>query len=288
MRGLIILAMAATAIPTVAAGQVVQGWTIGEVDDGCGMMMDYAGEGSTDLYFFEKVGGESTILARNYNWSAKDGEAYPMTFWLDRTPFSGEVTGMKPSDGKAGFVIKGNASFRKAFAAASGLTITRGETVVDDLSLKGSGAALATLSRCVARVRAKLAAEAREKARFAHIAKDPFASEPASAIANRAADVAARPVRPRMPPGAWITNDDYPPAAIRAEEQGTAGFRLSVDETGAVTDCEITSSSGSVLLDATTCSIMRRRARFAPAEDASGEKIPSTFASRFRWELPKN
>ena len=98
----------------------------------------------------------------------------------------------------------------------------------------------------------------------------------------------AKPLKPRTPPGSWVTNDDYPAAAIRAEQQGTTGFRLSVDAGGKVTDCQVTSSSGSSVLDSTACSLLRRRARFTPAEDASGNKIPATFASRFRWELPKN
>lgn len=276
----ILAVMVVAGISNSALGQVVQGWTVADVEDGCGMMMDYAGEGSTDLYFIEDVEGNSTIIVRNYGWSAKDGETYPMTFWLDRRPFEGEVTGLKSVGGKAGFGIKGDASFRAAFAAASGLTITRGETVVDDLSLKGSSAALDAVSRCVARVKAKLAAETREKARFAHIAKDPFASSSAES---------GKP----MPPvpraaAAWITNDDYPPGALRAGEQGTVAFDATIGADGRVTGCTVTSSSGSVALDDATCRLITRRARFTPSKDAAGKPISSTYSSRFRWELTKD
>jgi protein TonB len=84
-----------------------------------------------------------------------------------------------------------------------------------------------------------------------------------------------------------VTNDDYPPAAIRAEASGTTSFRLDVDAGGRVTNCTVTGSSGNSLLDSTACSLLKRRARFGPAEDASGNKIPAVYNNRFRWELPK-
>lgn len=96
----------------------------------------------------------------------------------------------------------------------------------------------------------------------------------------------AKPLQPRNP-GSWVTNDDYPSAAIRAEASGTTGFRLDVDASGKVSNCTVTSSSGNALLDSTACALLRRRARFGPAEDASGNKIPAVYSNRFRWELPK-
>lgn len=65
------------------------------------------------------------------------------------------------------------------------------------------------------------------------------------------------------------------------------GFRLIIDETGRVIACEITLSSGSAILDSSTCSLMRRRARFLPGRDEQGEPVVSSWASRMRWELPE-
>lgn len=86
----------------------------------------------------------------------------------------------------------------------------------------------------------------------------------------------------------WVTDADYPPAALRSGDQGTLGFRLAVGPDGRVTDCTVTSSSGSSLLDSTACRLLQRRARFSAAEDANGNKISATFASRFTWRIPEN
>ena len=98
----------------------------------------------------------------------------------------------------------------------------------------------------------------------------------------------AKKLTPRGSPQSWVTNDDYPAAALRAEQAGTTGFRLDVDATGKVTNCTVTSSSGSALLDNTACSLLKRRARFNAAEDASGNKIPAPYSSRFTWKIPSN
>jgi protein TonB len=97
----------------------------------------------------------------------------------------------------------------------------------------------------------------------------------------------AKALTPRGSPGSWVTNNDYPPAALRAGESGVTGFRLDVGPDGRVTNCSVTSSSGSSTLDDAACRLLMRRARFNPAEDASGAKIAAAYSSRFRWELPE-
>lgn len=91
---------------------------------------------------------------------------------------------------------------------------------------------------------------------------------------------------PRGNPASWATNDDYPAAAQRAGDSGTTGFRLTVGTDGRVTGCTVTASSGSSILDDTTCRLVTRRARFNPGKDASGNAIGGTFNNRIRWVLP--
>jgi periplasmic protein TonB len=96
--------------------------------------------------------------------------------------------------------------------------------------------------------------------------------------------------KPPIPldPASWIKDKDYPRAAIKAEQSGTAGFRLDIDRKGKVKACTIVYSSGSPLLDAATCSVLLRRARFMPAIDAKGNRVPGHYSSRFRWLLPRD
>ena len=82
----------------------------------------------------------------------------------------------------------------------------------------------------------------------------------------------ARLLRLRVAPGAA--------SALRNEEEGTTGFRLTVGPNGRVTDCTVTSSSGSNALDAATCRIMRSRARFTPARNNLGEPTTDSVSAR--------
>ena len=94
------------------------------------------------------------------------------------------------------------------------------------------------------------------------------------------------PARARANLASYVSNDDYPDAAIRNEESGTTGFRLDVGPDGRVSNCTVTSSSGSSSLDSTTCRLMRSRARFTPATNSSGAKVSDSVSGRIRWVLP--
>lgn len=105
---------------------------------------------------------------------------------------------------------------------------------------------------------------------------------------------------PRLPEGAapavravskgslpqLFTTGDYPAAALRNGEEGTAAFAIAIDPAGRVTACSITQSSGSASLDATTCSILQRRARYTPARDSGGAAVEDRSHGRVRWTLP--
>jgi TonB family protein len=91
---------------------------------------------------------------------------------------------------------------------------------------------------------------------------------------------------PAGSPASWVTDSDYPGGALSRGEEGTAGFRLFIDATGAVRGCAIISSSGSSELDDSVCTNIRRRARFNPARDADGKTVASVWMSRFTWRIP--
>ncbi len=93
------------------------------------------------------------------------------------------------------------------------------------------------------------------------------------------------PARARTNLASYVSNDDYPASALRNEEEGTTRFRLTVGTNGRVTDCSVTSSSGSPALDSATCRIMRSRARFTPARDNQGNPTTDTYTSSITWRI---
>jgi protein TonB len=91
---------------------------------------------------------------------------------------------------------------------------------------------------------------------------------------------------PVVPLHTLFSADDYPAAALRAEEEGLAAFKMTIDKEGRMTGCEITSSSGSASLDSTTCRLIRARARFRPARNARGKKMADVVYGRILWRFP--
>lgn len=93
------------------------------------------------------------------------------------------------------------------------------------------------------------------------------------------------PARAKGDLGALIGNGDYPAAALRNGEQGIVAFRITIGADGRVSDCVITASSGSSALDATTCRILRSRARFTPALDAEGDPTEDSATAQIAWRI---
>lgn len=85
---------------------------------------------------------------------------------------------------------------------------------------------------------------------------------------------AVRAAAPKGSPGSWVSDRDYPTAAIREEREGLTAFRLTIGADGRVQGCEVIRSSGSPDLDAATCNKVSARARFIPALGNDG--MPTT------------
>jgi protein TonB len=92
---------------------------------------------------------------------------------------------------------------------------------------------------------------------------------------------------PAGDPANWVSDADYPVAAKAARQSGVVGFVLTIDGDGSVSDCTVTQSSGSKLLDSTTCKLISRRARFVAARDSENEPAAARWASRISWTLPE-
>jgi len=94
------------------------------------------------------------------------------------------------------------------------------------------------------------------------------------------------PRRARASLNTYFSADDYPASALRAHEQGTVGFSLSIGPNGRVHDCIVTVASGSAALDQATCRILRNRARYTPARDFYGRPTFGRDSGRVSWRLP--
>jgi protein TonB len=80
--------------------------------------------------------------------------------------------------------------------------------------------------------------------------------------------------------------DDYPASAQAAGAEGTAEATLTIGTDGRVVACNITRSTGNSALDAATCNIIRRRAKYIPARDSNGNPTTDTVQTPpIRWQL---
>ena len=108
--------------------------------------------------------------------------------------------------------------------------------------------------------------------------------------------IAPRPPAPPPPPRqsqarsltgslqGLFSADDYPPSALDNNEQGTVTVSLTIGPSGRVTGCSPSGSASSTLKSA-TCRLVTARARFSPAQDASGNPTTSTYTQSIVWRI---
>jgi TonB family protein len=107
----------------------------------------------------------------------------------------------------------------------------------------------------------------------------------AAAAPALAADKSA-PAAPANDRSTWVTEADYPPESLAANEQGTTVVQFTVGLDGKVQGCGVKESSGSPRLDYATCQLLTRRAQYTPAKDKKGRPVASTITQRIRWQVP--
>ncbi len=81
-----------------------------------------------------------------------------------------------------------------------------------------------------------------------------------------------------------VSEDDYPPSSLRAEEQGVTGVTVTIGTDGRVSSCQVTTSSNFPKLDERTCKIAQTRWRFKPALE-NGKPVTDTISKRIRWQI---
>mgnify|MGYP000150220552 CR=1 FL=1 len=107
--------------------------------------------------------------------------------------------------------------------------------------------------------------------------------DPLPSVIPSFAPIAAKP---RNDPLRWVSTDDYKSNWIRQEMTGKARFRLEIAADGRVASCTITASSGHPELDAATCALVSRRAKFQPARGGEGQPVAGSYSNAIDWRLP--
>jgi TonB family protein len=209
---------------------------------------------------------------------------------------TGPAAGVRYQDGAAPGILMRFSSdeFLQSFAAATSISLTMGETRLGSFSLSGTRAMVERLIRCAA-------------ASYRANPRDPFAAITPAPSPGEEGDrhpPAIRPIPPRLGEfetvsprgpqaarpqrslGSYFTADDYPFEARRRRAWGTVQFRLGIDTSGHVSDCTVTSTSGSAELDLATCRILRLRARYFPARNSEGSPVADVASGQLTWTNP--
>ena len=84
-----------------------------------------------------------------------------------------------------------------------------------------------------------------------------------------------------------LSNSDYPVSAKLAGIEGLVAVRFTIQANGRVSGCQVVKSSGSSMLDGTTCRLIERRFRYRPARDSRGVAIAETATTSFTWGIER-
>ena len=80
-----------------------------------------------------------------------------------------------------------------------------------------------------------------------------------------------------------LRDSDYPTGLGEVGIQGTVGVIFTVRADGRVIDCNVESSSGSPILDETTCRLIEQRFFYEPSRDPYGRPVDSRIVENHSW-----
>lgn len=278
LNGLVSLAAVAAASAAWPAGAApgfepwarVGDWQLRVAMPGvCQAVREYTSESRVFVTDYGPEGASIGVV--NRAWSMQTPTPYGLSlvqggvrqvFAADARPF-GHGSGMSADDGDR-FLAQLEAGGTVEVTGPDGILLER-------LDLNGLALALAPLERCT-----------RETSTAAY--SPSVASPPPPPPAPRGKVGPARP-QGRLP--SLFSSDDYPAAAVRAGEEGAVGFRLDIGRDGRIAACTVIASSGSAVLDSTTCRLIEMRARFEPARDHQGKPTGDSVSGQIVWRLPK-
>lgn len=99
-----------------------------------------------------------------------------------------------------------------------------------------------------------------------------------------AAASTALPAKPKaiISPERWFSTIDLAEAA--GGKSTTTTFDVSIDDEGRAVGCEIVIRSGVEAIDKRLCLAVVAKARFSPAKDIAGNRVPAVIRERLVWK----
>lgn len=83
-----------------------------------------------------------------------------------------------------------------------------------------------------------------------------------------------------------FSSEDYPAEAIDRSQEGTVRYLLLIDEKGAVSGCNVETTTGIPALEVMGCQAIRQRAKFKPARDSQGKAVRSGIVTPpITWKM---
>ena len=149
-------------------------------------------------------------------------------------------------------------------AAASAISIERRDIRPVVLNLPGLRAAMSALEKC----------------------RVDLVSSWGMPLAEQSRLKAPPKVDPKVAKHGLFSTDDYPTSALRANVQGATTARIDVEADGRPSQCTVVRSSGHADLDATTCNVIMKRARYVAASAQDGRPMKSIDVVKIQWILP--
>lgn len=260
----------------------VNGWQIHDERGRCTASTAFDGDMIVMLDFNY---GDNIVLftVTNPAWeSIQEGQEYPVTLHFSNGQEypSTQAQGVRVDNASVrltGVNLRLHANdFLGDFAGAARVQMRMDHQRLTTLNLSGTRAVAQRLITCAI-------------ASWRRYPPDPFRGRGSQSQGTAPFSAPARvvpPQRARANLNNYFSVEDYPAAALRENSQGTTGFRLTIGPNGRVSDCSVTSSSGSAALDAATCRILNARARYTPARDSNGNPTTGTDSGRVTWRLP--
>jgi TonB family protein len=207
----------------------------------------------SEIVILKRLDGALFVQVKNTKWFLPGGN---ITFQVDGRAYDGPFS---VNAIEKGYIATFGEGFESDLQGGTTLTVKRDAVVLDQISLAGSTAALATVRSCLAELKSG--------------ASTVLALQQNAKVKGDASK--------------WIAFDDYPATALRDKHEGVVAFRLVVGRDGRASQCLVTKSSGHSDLDNATCSAMMRRSKFSPALSSNGSVVEGFYESRVSWKLPE-